>query len=75
MKPARRNFLMGLVVVAIAAALSLLLAEIGLRMFTRFPVSYLTNLIHDPKFGYRLSSSLNDVDKNGFRNFAVDLPP
>lgn len=75
MKPACRNFLMSLVVVTIAAALSLFLAEIGLRMFTRFPVSYLTNLIHDPKLGYRLSSSLNDVDRNGFRNLAVNSPP
>jgi hypothetical protein len=63
-----RNIFLGLCVFLGAIACALLMAEIGLRMFTQFPVSYRTNRIADPDFGYRLSPRLRDVDENGFRN-------
>ena len=63
-----RDILLGLYLILGAIACALLAAEIGLRMFTQFPVSYRSNRIMDPDFGYRLSSRLSDVDENGFRN-------
>ncbi len=74
MRSARRNFALGLSVVAATTALSLSSAEIGLRLFTRFPISYLSNLVHDSNLGYRLSASLNDIAKNGFRNPSANSP-
>lgn len=74
MNSASRNFVMGLTVVVAAISLSLLLAEIGLRMFTQFPVSYRTNRIHDSSFGYRLNPGLDDVDREGFRNPDSNVP-
>jgi hypothetical protein len=63
-----RNILLGLCVFLGAVICALLMAEIGLRVFTQFPVSYRSNRIADPDFGYRLSPRLADVDENGFRN-------
>jgi len=49
---------------------SLVIVEIGLRWFTVFPIhSPYANRIRDPKLLYRMDSlSLEDVDRNGFRN-------
>ena len=63
-----RNIFLGLGLFLGAIVCTLLAAEIGLRILTQFPVSYRSNRIADPDFGYRLSSRLGDVDENGFRN-------
>jgi len=48
---------------------SLLVVEVGLRLFTSFPIySQGANRVQDPYLIYRLSSSLEDADENGFRN-------
>ncbi len=47
---------------------SLFLCEIGLRLFTPFPISEESNKTDDPVLGYRLSTHLDDVDQHGFRN-------
>ncbi len=47
---------------------SLVLCEVGLRLFTPFPVTEESNKTDDPVLGYRLSTHLDDVDQHGFRN-------
>lgn len=47
---------------------SLILCEMGLRIFTPFPITKSSNKIQDPNLGYRLSPGLADVDTSGFRN-------
>lgn len=74
MAPANRNLAMGLVVSAVAIFLSLFLAEIGMRIFTQFPISYRTNRLHDASLGYRLNPGLGDVDQGGFRNPETNVP-
>ncbi len=51
---------------------SLFLCEIGLRLFTPFPISEASNKTDDPVLGYRLSTHLEDVDQHGFRNAPKD---
>lgn len=59
-----------LTAIAITLVVSLVLGELGLRLLTDFPISELSNRSPDPLLGYRLDTSMNDVDQNGFRNSA-----
>jgi len=52
----------------ISVILCLLLVETGLRILTPFPINQTSNRTHDPTLGYRFSTRLGDIDKNGFRN-------
>lgn len=57
-----------LLLFTISLAGSLLICEIGLRIFTRFPTNEGSAKIEDANLGYRLNPKLIDVDKWGFRN-------
>ena len=47
----------------------LAIAEVGLRMFTPFPVhGKKANKIYDRDFGYRLNLAHPSIDEHGFRN-------
>ena len=49
--------------------LSFLLLEVGLRLFTVFPIhGRMTNRIRDEKLLYGIDPALESIDENGFRN-------
>lgn len=52
----------------ISTILTLLIAEVLLRVLTLFPVNTDSNMIPHPDLGYVLDPELGDVDANGFRN-------
>jgi len=52
-----------------SVGLSLILLEIGLRVFTLFPIHPpLANRVYDERLGYRLKPFSKEGDQNGFRN-------
>jgi hypothetical protein len=61
-----------LVTILLTCLVMTALGELGLRVFTDFPISELSNRSPDPLLGYRLARSMNDVDQNGFRNADQD---
>ena len=64
----RHKRLAELALLTVSVIVSLLLLEIGLRLFTVFPVTFSSNRAPDPRLGYVLSPALDDVDQLGFRN-------
>jgi lysophospholipase L1-like esterase len=46
----------------------LAIAEIGLRTFTPYPVSWTSNQVRHEKLGYVMDPGLAEIDKSGFRN-------
>ena len=57
--------------VLISFVAMLLVAECLLRMLTHYPVNTTSNVVPHPELGYVLSTSLADVDENGFRNESI----
>jgi len=55
-------------IVLISLIISLLLAEITLRILTNFPNVARNNLRLDSNFGFKVNTDLKDIDKFGFRN-------
>lgn len=59
--------------VVVSLVISLVLAEVVLRVATPFPITELSNRLADPDFGYVVSDGVPDVDARGFRNRGVSL--
>ena len=57
-----------ILLLSVSCLISLVLLEVGLRIFTEFPITELSNRVPDPILGYRYSTSLKDIDESGFRN-------
>ena len=57
-----------ILLLSVSCLVSLVLLEVGLRIFTEFPITELSNRVPDPILGYRYSTSLKDIDESGFRN-------
>lgn len=53
---------------AVSLAIATILLELGLRLFTPFPITENSNQKNHPRLAYTLSPSLSDVDDFGFRN-------
>lgn len=68
-----RKRMLELLLFAAAMLLSLAVLEVGLRMFTVFPIGYESNRVAHPELGYVLNASLDDVDGDGFRNVECAL--
>jgi len=61
---------LGLVSLSICVSVGLL--ELGLRLFTIFPIHIDgANKVYDPHLRYRVSTSVRGIDANGFRNPAA----
>ena len=68
----RKSKLKKLALLLAALLLSLILAEIVLRLFTKYPMhGPLANRVYDEYLGHRVDSSLDGIDENGFRNPVV----
>ena len=52
----------------VSCLVSLVLLEVGLRIFTHFPVTETSNRVADPILGYHYLTTLADIDESGFRN-------
>lgn len=55
-----------LLITSVIVSLSIL--EIGLRIFTPFPISWVSNKIKHEQLGYVMDPKLAGIDKSGFRN-------
>jgi hypothetical protein len=60
-----RNNLLTLIV---ALLFSLIVLEIGLRNFTPYPISRVSNRVEHEKLGYVMDPNMGEIDENGFRN-------
>lgn len=60
--------LKNLSLLTVTVAVSLVLCDVLLQIFTPFPISTATHRVADPVLGYRLASEFKGVDGNGFRN-------
>lgn len=63
-----------LLLLILSGTLSLGLAELALRGFTRFPIDEESNRLDHPELGYTLDPALSDVDEKGFRNPTLPDP-
>ena len=52
----------------ISVIFSLVILEIGLRYFTPYPVSRVSNKIHHEELGYVMDVNMKEIDGHGFRN-------
>ena len=50
---------------------SLVILEVGLRLFTPHPITVSSNKIADPVLRYKMNPWMKGIDKNGFRNEKV----
>lgn len=60
-----RNNLLTLI---ISLLFSLIILEIGLRNFTSYPISRVSNSVEHEKLGYVMDPNMSEIDENGFRN-------
>ena len=60
-----RNNLLTLIVSLI---ISLIILELGLRNFTPYPISRVSNRVEHEKLGYVMDPKMSEIDENGFRN-------
>ncbi len=67
-KNGRRVWLRKLKLCAASIVVSLLAAEIALRLLTPLPRPALSNRIPDPRLEYRMDPALAEIDQHGFRN-------
>jgi len=64
-----KKILANIALLIVVTIICVVLAEIGLRAFTPFPIhGRKANKIYDVDFGYRLNPGHPDSDKSGFRN-------
>ncbi len=64
-----KKILANIALLLVVTIICVVLAEIGLRAFTPFPIhGKKANKIYDVDFGYRLNPGHPDSDKSGFRN-------
>jgi hypothetical protein len=42
--------------------------ELGLRNFTPFPISRVSNIVEHEKLGHVMNANMNEIDEHGFRN-------
>ena len=61
----KRNELFALV---ISLIISLVILEVGLRVFTPFPVSRVSNRVEHEKLGHVMNANMEEIDEHGFRN-------
>ena len=60
-----KNFLL----ILVSTAFSLILVEIALRIFTKYPIfPNSLNQLQDSNFGFKMNNDLEEIDKLGFRN-------
>ena len=60
-----KNFLL----ILVSTAFSLILVEIALRIFTKYPIfPNSSNMLQDSNFGFKMNNDLEEIDKLGFRN-------
>jgi hypothetical protein len=61
----------------LSLVLSFAMAEVLVRAFTYFPISFTSNKVPDPELSYALDPKFPEVDRNGFRNpeFKDAAPP
>ena len=52
----------------ISLLFSLIVLEVGLRNFTPFPISRVSNKVDHEKLGHVMNANMNEIDENGFRN-------
>lgn len=70
-----KKFLGNIALASVVTLVCLVLAEIGLRAFTPFPIhGRKANKVYDIDAGYRLYSGHPNIDEHGFRNKRVDKP-
>lgn len=60
--------LKNLATLLIALVISLVIGEMGLRIFTVFPINMASNRVFDTRLGYRLTPGAFGFDSRGFRN-------
>lgn len=52
----------------VSSIVSLVILEIGLRLFTPFPINQKSNTISHEQLGYIMDTEMDGIDKHGFRN-------
>jgi hypothetical protein len=57
-----------LLTLIISLLFSLAILEIGLRSFTPYPISRVSNRVEHEKLGYVMDPNMSEIDENGFRN-------
>ncbi len=57
-----------LLTLTISLLFSFIVLEIGLKSFTPYPISRVSNRIEHEKLGHVMDPNMNDIDENGFRN-------
>jgi hypothetical protein len=57
-----------LLTLIISSIFSLVILEVGLRIFTPFPVSRVSNKVNHEKLGHVMDVNMKEIDEHGFRN-------
>ncbi len=57
-----------LLTLIIALIISIAILEVGLRTFTPFLISGVSNKVYHEKLGYVMNSNMAEIDEHGFRN-------
>lgn len=68
---ATRRVRLRVFIMLLSTGAALLVAEIGVRILTPFPINTTSNMVPDQYLGYRVDPRHNEIDEAGFRNPGV----